>query len=145
MVEKIEKVPNQKNMVIALRFLKEANLIEYWKKYVESQEYYDYCGNKYHWSDRRDLLAIFGDCGFTRYLIEHFNFNVKPYFCAYSAGTINVYHIFVAFVSKFYPKEFEELKENGFNVNLQELAEGVLNCGVVDFEGQKVKIDWSKT
>lgn len=138
--EKIGTVPNKRYMAIVLRFLKETKLLSYWKVYVTTQDFLSYskCKNR-HWSDRKNVLDIFGCCGFTTFLSKEYSKKLKVYYLPNYDYTVNIYHVFSVFVRKFYPKEFEECK----GMRGYELAERVSNCGIIKFVEKKIIIQWS--
>ena len=63
-----KNIINKEYMRLALRFLKEARLLNYWKKYVDMERNYRFKNR--HWSNCEAIDSIFGSTSFTSYFIR---------------------------------------------------------------------------
>lgn len=87
------------NKRIVLRFLKETNLLPYWKEYLDSSMHKnrDKYDSKIHWADKKDIVDIFGETKFTKFL-EQKGIRFKHHVCSFQ--------IFANFLRVFYPNEY---------------------------------------
>lgn len=126
---KITEDELKRNIAIAFRFLKEINLVQDFKNYLNSQMHKDIqrldsditIGR--HWADYDKITSIFGKTIFTKYL-EDKGLILK--------NDIRIYEVFAAFLNVFYPS----IKVNKFD------AMRGMKALHINKEEKKVKIDF---
>lgn len=105
--------------IVANMFLKEANLLSYWKEYIASDDRFD-CR---HWSNTKYITDVFGKTCFSDFIIGKLkNYNGKE---AYTIGEASsdscfIYELFGYWICKKYPSLVSYispylLTEIGFN------------------------------